>query len=61
MEPRVYPKNKKFVIQDMDNGRKQIGKPYSSPTAAKAALKKLIEDIEDVATKKIEWRIEKRS
>jgi hypothetical protein len=58
MEPRVYPKNKKFVIQDMDNGRKQIGKPYSSPTAAKAALKKLIED---VATKKIEWRIEKRS
>ena len=49
MEPRVYPKNKKFVIQDMDNGRKQIGKPYSSPTAAKAALKKLIED---VATKK---------
>ena len=58
MEPRVYPKNKKFVIQDMDNGRKQIGKPYPSPTAAKAALKKLIED---VATKKIEWRIEKRS
>ena len=58
MEPRVYPKNKKFVIQDMDNGRKQIGKPYASPTAAKAALKKLIED---VATKKIEWRIEKRS
>ena len=42
----------------MDNRRKQIGKPYSSPTAAKAALKKLIED---VATKKIEWRIKKRS
>ena len=58
MEPRVYPKNKKFVIQDMDNGRKQIGKPYQSKTAANAALKKLIED---VATKKIEWRIEKRS
>jgi hypothetical protein len=58
MEPRVYPKNKKFVVQDMENNRKQIGKPYQSKTAANAALKKLIED---VATKKIEWRIEKRS
>ena len=51
MEPRVYPKNKKFVVQDMENNRKQIGKPYQSKTAANAALKKLIED---VATKKIE-------
>ena len=58
MDPKVYPKRNTHVIQDMDDGRKQIGKPYSSPTAAKAALKKLIED---VATKKIEWRIEKRS
>lgn len=50
MEPRIYPKNGKFVIQDMENNRKQIGKGYKSPTAAKAALKKLIED---VATKKV--------
>ena len=40
MEPRIYPKNGKFVIQDMENNRKQIGKGYKSPTAAKAALKK---------------------
>ena len=45
MEPRVYPKNKKFVIQDMENNRKQIGKPYQSKTVANAALKKLVADI----------------
>lgn len=50
MDLRVYPKNKKFVVQDMENNRKQIGKPYQSKSAAHAALKKLIAD---VATKKV--------
>ena len=50
MDLKVYPKRKKFVIQDMDNKRKQIGKGYKSPTAANNALKKLIAD---VATKKV--------
>ena len=50
MDLRVYPKNKKFVIQDMDNGRKQHGPAYQSKSAANAALKKLIAD---VATKKV--------
>ena len=45
MNLRVYPKNKKFVIQDMDNNRKQIGKPYLNKTAANVALKKLIGDV----------------
>ena len=45
MNLRVYPKNKKHVIQDMDNKRKQVGKPYPSKTAANVALKKLIGDI----------------
>jgi len=50
MDLRVYPKNKKFVVQDMENNRKQIGKPYRFKTAANNALKKLIGD---VATKKV--------
>ena len=45
MDLRVYPKNNKFVIQDMDDGRKQYGKPYKSQSAAKTALKKLIADV----------------
>ena len=45
MDLRVYPKNNKFVIQDMDDGRKQYGKPYKSKSAANAALKKLIADV----------------
>jgi len=39
----------KFVIQDWSNDRKQIAR-YSTKTAARAALKKLIAD---VATKKV--------
>ena len=45
MDPRIYPKNGKFVIQDMDDGRKQYGIPYKSRSAANAALKKLIADV----------------
>ena len=45
MDLRVYPKNSKFVIQDMNDGRKQYGKPYKSKSAANAALKKLITDV----------------
>jgi|TARA_Y100000296_G_scaffold2608_1_gene3705 integrase len=50
MDLRVYPKNKKFVVQDMENNRKQIGKPYQSKSAANAACRKLITD---VATDKV--------
>ena len=35
MDLRVYPKNKKFVVQDMDDGRKQYG-AYKSKSAANA-------------------------
>ena len=45
MDLRVYPKNGKHVIQDMDDGRKQYGMPYKSKTAANAGLKKLIADV----------------
>ena len=45
MDLRVYLKNKKFVVQDMDDGRKQYGIPYKSRSAANAALKKLIADV----------------
>jgi integrase len=45
MDLRVYPKNNKFVIQDMDGGRKQYGRPYKSKSAANTALKKLITDV----------------
>jgi integrase len=50
MDLRVYPKHKKFVVQDMQNNRKQIGKAYQSKSAANAACKKLYAD---VATKKV--------
>ena len=50
MDLRVYPKHKKFVVQDMENNRKQIGKAYQSKSAANAACKKLYAD---VATKKV--------
>jgi len=50
MDLRVYPKNGKFVIQNMDNNRRQIGRCYQSKTAANAACKKLYAD---VATKKV--------
>ena len=50
MDLRVYSKRDTFIIQDMDNGRKQHGKPYKSQSAAKAALKILIAN---VATKKV--------
>ena len=49
MDLKVYPKRKTFVVQDMDDGRKQYG-AYRSKSAANAALKKLIED---VATDKV--------
>jgi integrase len=45
MDLRVYPKNGKYVIQDMDDARKQYGKPYKSKSAANVALKKLITDV----------------
>ena len=45
MDPKVYPKRNTFVIQNMDDGRKQIGKPHKSRSAANAALKKLVGDI----------------
>ena len=45
MDPRIYPKNGKLVIQDMDDGRKQYGPAYKSKSAANAALKKLIADV----------------
>ena len=50
MDLRVYPKHKKFVVQDMENNRKQIGKAYQSKSAANAACKKLYAD---VATKRV--------
>jgi len=49
-ELRIVPKRNKLVIQDFRNNRKQIGKSYSTQGAAKAALRKLIED---VATEKV--------
>ena len=45
MDPRIYPKNGKFVIQDMNDGRKQYGRPYKSKSAANAACKKLYADV----------------
>jgi len=45
MDLRVYPKHKKFVVQDMENNRKQIGKAYQSKSAANAALRKRVADI----------------
>lgn len=46
---RLCKRGSNFVIQDWSNERKQIAK-YSTKTAARAALKKLIAD---VATKKV--------
>ena len=48
MDLRVYPKNKKFVIQDMSNGRKQHGRPYPSKSAANKALTILLEMLQQV-------------
>jgi|TARA_R100001530_G_scaffold14559_2_gene13092 integrase len=50
MDLKVYPKRKTFVVQDMDDGRKQHGPAYKSKSAANAALKKLVAD---VATKRV--------
>ena len=46
---RLCKRGSNFVIQDWSNERKQIAK-YSTKTAARAALKKLIAD---AATKKV--------
>ena len=39
---RVSKKHKKWVIQDRDQNRKQIGKPFFTKTEAKKACKALI-------------------
>ena len=56
---RVSKKHSKWVIQDRDQNRKQIGKPFSNRTEAKKACKVLIKQEaagEVIVSKRIKFK-----